>query len=332
MVRVAAAAGVWFALVASLMSSHGAPALGTEAAPPSSRDATEDALQPAMASPVVTSSAPRPADGDALAAANWWRSHAGRYPDAVPLPPLTPDEGRAAAAQHQIDYLDWLRSVGSSYCGHDLDRSIADAPEFGDRSHNVLFCDLGLDDAVEGWLRTPLHGAPFLDPGAVSVGFGTGASGSAAGFVWADRPEIEALRSDTWVYPAPGGTLASLEWWGSERPDPSVACPPLDGVANGAPVGAYLPYPATYRVTNWSLVSASGDEIETCLMSDADRLEAGDPVDPWKFVYVFPRRPLRDRTEYRISMVFTRTDGETTTPLALGWTFTAALPSTPEPS
>lgn len=237
---------------------------------------------------------------DPLQLANWWRSFGG-LTDGTSLAPLTWSAEMAASSQNHVDYLAYLRSVGSTYCGHGIDPlypPLSTAP----RGHNVLFCGMAPAAAVDGWMATPLHGGMFVDPRATSMGLGYNASsGSAAGFSWATSA------AGIGVYPAPGGVLPLLQWWGGEIPNPADACPPELGVKNGAPILTFLPPSSggsyrTYRLLGWSLSDNFGRAVPACVMSGSQTVDVGGTAGASP--YLFPKRPLVQGMGYRAMLEF----------------------------
>ncbi len=275
----------------------------------------------------------RPTNSDPLTLANWWRSLAGRYPDGAPLVPLALSPGLSETAQRHVDYLAYLRTKGSGYCGHVTD-PLYPPPDPGSRSHNVLFCGAALSAAIDGWMLTPLHGGMFVEPAQTLVGFGNSSAGSAAGFDFSQRS------TSTYTYPAPNGVMPALRWLGGETPNPSETCPPQSsGSINGPPImfspgtftftppGGGGAVPSTYyKVVGWSFTQAdTGIPVPACLMSYTTPLSSGSFASAQ--LYVFPKQPLTSGGRYRV--VF---DGDPASfidnsvvgsRLHLDWTFTA---------
>ncbi len=257
----------------------------------------------------------RPASTELLAVANWWRSFAGRYPDGSALPPLEWSSERAESAQRHVDYLAWLRTQGSSYCGHGVDDDLLPT-DSGDRGHNVLDC-YGRDGghSIDRWMETPLHGRPFVDPRVTHVGQGVNDIASAAGFVW----DHDGDPTEVFTYPANGGTMPILTWLGGEIPDPSVACPPADSWINGPPVFLFVPQPVydetvdgfTYeqfgdlRLDSWSFTDDAGSAVPACFMSGTEVMGIGESFGG---AYIFPREPLVAGRSYRALVSYTPVD------------------------
>lgn len=288
---------------------------------PHAGTATPPGFVPAQANPIPIP--PRSGIADSLQLSNWWRSFAA-YSDGAPLTPLSWSGDLASSAQNHVDYLGYLRSVGSGYCGHGTDPAFPPLNS-NPRSHNVLFCGMRPQEAIDGWMATPLHGGPFVDPTVRSLGLGwNAAGGSAAGFVWgpADGERIG-------VYPAPDGVLPLLSWWGGEVPDPTAACPPEPGVDNGAPVMLFLPgvrsnQSVDYRLISWSLQDDLGASVPACALKWVDQVPLGSNTGLKP--YLFPRRPFVQGMRYRarLSVQPVTIDGSPVgAPVDLDWHFTA---------
>ena len=279
---------------------------------------------------------PRAAIKDPLQLANWWRTFAGRYPDGAPLTPLAWDSTLAQTAQNHVDYLAYLRTVGSDYCGHSTDPAHPPLTDVS-RSHNVLFCGLGALNAIDGWVNTPLHGEFFFDTRTTTIGEGTSTAASAAGFV----KDYSSTNRDVSVFPAPNGVMPYMRWWGGETPDPSLACPPDtstgSGAVNGEPIMISLPsatvpqkgYTTPFsKVVAWSLTDSYGNTVPACMMSfdqvaPIDGVVDGNP-------YIFPKVPFVNGGSYHVTAKFRPYQSSNGVPVDFGqqqttldWSFTA---------
>lgn len=260
---------------------------------------------------------------DQLQISNWWRSFA-KFSDGTSLAPMAWSADRASSAQNHVDYLAYLRSVGSTYCGHETDP--AHPPQNAlPRNHNVLYCGMDPVPAIDGWMATPLHGGPFVDPRTNAMGLGwNAAAGSAAGFT-----EMATAEERVAMYPGPDGVLPLLRWGGREIPNPAEGCPPDPGVLNGAPVILSLPatrsgQPVTYRLLSWSLEDDVGATVPACMMNWVSQVPLQSATGPQP--YLFARRPFVQGMRYRARVSLQPLDAAAVavgSPIDLDWHFTA---------
>ena len=150
---------------------------------------------------------------------NWWRSFGGAT-DGTPLPPLVGSAALNLGPQNFVDYLMYLRTVGSSYCLHWEDPAHPRQPGVN-YDHNGLVCMQGrLADAIEAWMRVPYH-AGGLSPLLEGVGAAkatTGVNGAMA--ILYDHFDTlpPSVTNKTFVWPAPGGYMPRRSWGGGEWP------------------------------------------------------------------------------------------------------------------
>ena len=109
-----------------------------------------------FAVPVNATGVPNPPVGDDpwLASINWWRSFGGAI-DGTAMVNVTDSNATDRGPQNFVDYLMYLRRMGSGYCLHWEDPAFP-RPAGVDYLHNVLFCvPKNVSSAVEGWMTTP---------------------------------------------------------------------------------------------------------------------------------------------------------------------------------
>lgn len=239
-------------------------------------------------------------DDDWVGRANWWRSLGG-FVDGSELPPLTGSANATVGSRNQTEYLAAIRAAGSSYCGHGADP--ARPRPAGNYNHNVLFCGPdSLSSAVDGWLKTPLHGDGFLDPHTSAVGGWIADDISAAGFVDGFAAHVAA------VWPRPNGRMPVTEWLGGEIPNPAAICPPDAGVKNGQPVFVFPRDAAgarTWEVLASSITDGAGQSVQHCVLTSACVFGKGSCTSAYAGggFYLFPKRPYADASTYTVSVL-----------------------------
>ena len=222
-----------------------------------------------FAVPANATGVPNPPVGEDpwLASINWWRSFGGSI-DGTPMVDVADSSATDRGPQNFVDYLMYLRRMGSDYCLHWEDPAFP-RPVGVDYSHWVLFCGpKNLSSAVEGWMTTPYHSAglsPHVDK--VASGFGTNGVGTALALLF----QMSLILNKTYVWPKPGGYLPRQRWLGGEWPNPADVCPPVAGAitTNGQPSFVWFPRTNQYSNPQRKLVSLtasdSGGVVPMCI-------------------------------------------------------------------
>ena len=222
-----------------------------------------------FAVPVNATGVPNPPVGDDpwLASINWWRSFGGAI-DGTAMVNVTDSNATDRGPQNFVDYLMYLRRMGSGYCLHWEDPAFP-RPAGVDYLHNVLFCGpKNVSSAVEGWMTTPYHSAglsPHVNKAA--SGFGTYGASTAATLLF----NRSLILNKTYVWPKPGGYMPRQRWLGGEWPDPADVCPPVAGevTVNGQPSFVWFPRTNEYTNPQRKLVSLtasdSGGVVPMCI-------------------------------------------------------------------
>jgi uncharacterized protein YkwD len=262
---------------------------------------------------------PAPPAGDAAAAVELVNA---RYRRPLGLPDLAWSPVAAVAAVNHAEYY-----ARNGYSGHDetpgeagytgvspVDRCTAAATDDLPCSE-VAFELPDMGRAVEGWLATPFHGAPFLEQALVGLGSSRGGSvgdfptpPADGGAIWDLRADANVADAAIRAWPADGATNVPTTWWGGESPDP------LAGYA-GDPrdVGPVLFFFTPLAPLHVSLTRVSdGDAVR--LLRGGDDAGAREPtVQPQRegFGWLFAARRLAPGTRYRL--VLRREDGWTRT-------------------
>jgi len=228
-----------------------------------------------FAVPANASGVPNPPVGDDpwLASINWWRSFGGSI-DGTPMVDVADSSATDRGPQNFVDYLMYLRRMGSDYCSHWEDPAFP-RPVGVDYLHNVLFCGpKNLSSAVEGWMTTPYHSgglSPHVNRAA--SGFGTYGASTAATILF----NRSLILNKTYVWPKPGGYMPRQRWLGGEWPDPTVVCPPVAGAitTNGQPAFVWFPRTNQYSIPQRKMVSLtasdSGGVVPICIPMITDR-------------------------------------------------------------
>jgi len=222
-----------------------------------------------FAVPAIATGVPSPPVGDDpwLASINWWRSLGGSI-DGTPMVNVIDSSATDRGPQNFVDYLMYLRRMGSGYCLHWEDPAFP-RPVGVDYLHNVLFCGpKKLSLAVEGWMTTPYHSAG-LSPhtNKVASGFSTYGASTAASLLF----NRSLILNKTYVWPKPGGYMPRQRWLGGEWPDPAEVCPPVAGdiTINGQPSFVWFPRANQYSNPQRKLVSLtasdSGGVVPMCI-------------------------------------------------------------------
>ena len=222
-----------------------------------------------FAVPAIATGVPSPPVGDDpwLASINWWRSLGGSI-DGTPMVNVTDSSATDRGPQNFVDYLMYLRRMGSGYCSHWEDPAFP-RPVGVDYLHNVLFCGpKNLSSAVEGWMTTPYHSgglSPHVNRAA--SGFGTYGASTAATILF----NRSLILNKTYVWPKPGGYMPRQRWMGGEWPDPTMVCPPVAGAitTNGQPAFVWFPRTNQYSIPQRKMVSLtasdSGGVVPICI-------------------------------------------------------------------
>ena len=228
-----------------------------------------------FAVPVNATGVPNPPVGDDpwLASINWWRSFGGAI-DGTAMVNVTDSNATDRGPQNFVDYLMYLRRMGSGYCLHWEDPAFP-RPAGVEYLHNVLFCGpKNVSAAGEGWMTTPYHSAglsPHVNKAA--SGFGTYGASTAATLLF----NRSLILNKTYVWPKPGGYMPRQRWLGGEWPDPADVCPPVAGevTVNGQPSFVWFPRTNEYTNPQRKLVSLtasdSGGVVPMCIPMITDR-------------------------------------------------------------
>ena len=219
--------------------------------------------------PANATGVPIPPVGDDpwLASINWWRSFGGAI-DGTPMVNVADSSATERGPQNFVDYLMYLRRMGSDYCSHWED-PVYPRPTGVDYSHWVLYCGpKNVSSAVEGWMTTPYHSgglSPHVNRAA--SGFGTYGASTAATILF----NRSLILNKTYVWPKPGGYMPRQRWLGGEWPDPAEVCPPVAGdiTINGQPSFVWFPRTNQYSDPQRKLVSLtasdSGGVVPICI-------------------------------------------------------------------
>jgi hypothetical protein len=219
--------------------------------------------------PANATGVPNPPVGEDpwLASINWWRSFGGSI-DGTPMVDVADSSATDRGPQNFVDYLMYLRRMGSDYCLHWED-PVYPRPTGVDYSHWVLFCGpKNVSSAVEGWMTTPYHSAglsPHINKAA--SGFSTYGASTAVSLLF----QMSLILNKTYVWPKPGGYMPRQRWLGDEWPDPAEVCPPVTGAitTNGQPSFVWFPRVNQYSNPQRKLVSLtasdSGGVVPMCI-------------------------------------------------------------------
>jgi len=246
-----------------------------------------------------------------LETANWWRS-LGAATDGTPFPAVTNLPADNVGPQNHVDYLTYVWSLGSTYCGHGEDPAFPKSPGTN-YWHNVLFCSPStLTAAVDGWMNTPYHAPPLLAPNVTRIGAarGTGTMSGGPGYANAAVTAATSPITKTYLWPANGGALPRTRMMTGETPDPTAICPPLSGQPLSQPVFAWFP---TNRVFVSSTVTDDAGQVPHCALG----LATGATTNK---VTVIAKRPWTAGTTVTASLITTAVGGAD--PQTLTWSFT----------
>jgi len=219
--------------------------------------------------PANATGVPIPPVGDDpwLASINWWRSFGGAI-DGTPMVNVADSSATERGPQNFVDYLMYLRRLGSDYCSHWEDPAFP-RPAGVDYDHSGLACERkDLSSAVEAWMTTPYHSgglSPHINK--ISTGFGSYNKSTAASLLL----QQSYVFNKTYVWPKPGGYMPRQRWIGGEWPDPTVVCPPVAGAitTNGQPAFVWFPRTNQYSIPQRKMVSLtasdSGGVVPICI-------------------------------------------------------------------
>ena len=219
--------------------------------------------------PANATGVPIPPVGDDpwLASINWWRSFGGAI-DGTPMVNVADSSATERGPQNFVDYLMYLRRMGSDYCSHWEDPAFP-RPAGVDYDHSGLACERkDLSSAVEAWMTTPYHSgglSPHINK--ISTGFGSYNKSTAASLLL----QQSYVFNKTYVWPKPGGYMPRQRWIGGEWPDPTVVCPPVAGAitTNGQPAFVWFPRTNQYSIPQRKMVSLtasdSGGVVPMCI-------------------------------------------------------------------
>ena len=219
--------------------------------------------------PANATGVPNPPVGEDpwLESINWWRSFGGSI-DGTPMVNVIDSSATDRGPQNFVDYLMYLRRMGSDYCLHWED-PVYPRPTGVDYSHGVLFCGpKNVSSAVEGWMTTPYHSgglSPHVNKAA--SGFGTYGASTAVTLLF----NRSLILNKTYVWPKPGGYMPRQRWLGGEWPNPAEVCSPVTGAitTNGQPSFVWFPRTNQYSNPQRKLVSLtasdSGGVVPMCI-------------------------------------------------------------------
>ena len=222
-----------------------------------------------FAVPANATGVPNPPVGEDpwLESINWWRSFGGSI-DGTPMVNVIDSSATERGPQNFVDYLMYLRRMGSDYCSHWEDPAFPKQPGV-DYAHSGLACELNnLSAAVEAWMTTPYHSgglSPHIN--RISTGFGSYNNRTAASLLL----QQSIIFNKTYVWPKPGGYMPRQRWLGGEWPDPTVVCPPVASeiTTNGQPAFVWFPRANQYSNPQRKLVSLtasdSGGVVPICI-------------------------------------------------------------------
>ncbi|MEI7507167.1 MAG: hypothetical protein WCK23_10155 [Actinomycetes bacterium] len=283
--------------------------------------------------PANATGVPNPPVGEDpwLASINWWRSFGGSI-DGTPMVNVTDSSATDRGPQNFVDYLMYLRRMGSDYCLHWEDPAFP-RPVGVDYSHGVLFCGpKNLSSAVEGWMTTPYHSAglsPHVDK--VASGFGTYGASTALALLF----QRSLILNKTYVWPKPGGYMPRQRWLGGEWPNPADVCPPVAGAitTNGQPSFVWFPRTNQYSNPQRKLVSLTASDtsgvVPMCIPMITDYSarpylqQAATPGTVISDSPLFPQRMWKAGTA-TISLVTTDVNGADRQTLT--WSFEVLAP------
>lgn len=283
--------------------------------------------------PANATGVPNPPVGEDpwLASINWWRSFGGAI-DGTPMVNVTDSSATDRGPQNFVDYLMYLRRMGSDYCLHWEDPAFP-RPVGVDYSHGVLFCGpKNLSSAVEGWMTTPYHSgglSPHVNKAA--SGFGTYGASTALALLF----QRSLILNKTYVWPKPGGYMPRQRWLGREWPNPADVCPPVAGAitTNGQPSFVWFPRTNQYSNPQRKLVSLTASDtsgvVPMCIPMITDYSarpylqQAATPGTVISDSPLFPQRMWRAGTA-TISLVTTDVNGGDRQTLT--WSFEVLAP------
>lgn len=225
-----------------------------------------------LALPANATGVPNPPVGDDpwLELINWWRSFGGSI-DGTPMVSVTDSSATKRGPQNFVDYLMYLRRMGSDYCLHWEDPAFP-KPSGVDYDHSGLACgQKNISASVEAWMTTPYHSgglSPHVNK--ISMGFGS-YNGKTASAILLQQSNIY---NKTYVWPKPGGYMPRQRWNGGEWPNPAEVCPPIADVTNGQPSFVWFPRANQYSNPQRKLVSLtavdSGGVVPMCIPMISD--------------------------------------------------------------
>ncbi|MGD8863899.1 MAG: hypothetical protein PVI30_28045, partial [Myxococcales bacterium] len=186
-------------------------------------------------------------------------------------------------------------------------------------AYTEVFLSYGDDPAraIPGWLVTPFHRIPMLDPWTTDMGWGGGPNCDLINF----GRGTEAVADDRIsIFPHDGQVDVPTSFNGLEAPMPP---PPSGGFPSSYPVSIYA---QGMNITEHVLTKDGDDTPIEHLWLDEDAPEVGSLrsyFDTTALLYGAPFEPL---TTYRVRIAGTYAGGA----LDLEWTFTTgAAPSNP---
>ena len=286
-----------------------------------------------FAVPVNATGVPNPPVGDDpwLESINWWRSLGGSI-DGTPMVNVIDSSATDRGPQNFVDYLMYLRRMGSDYCSHWEDPAFPKQSGV-DYEHSGLACgQKNLSAAVEAWMTTPYHSgglSPHIN--RISTGFGSYNNRTAASLLL----QRSYIFNKTYVWPKPGGYMPRQRWLGGEWPDPTVVCPPIAGeiTTNGQPAFVWFPRTNQYSDPQRKLVSLtasdSGGVVPICIPMITDYStrpylqQAATPGTVISDSPLFPQRMWKAGTA-TISLVTTDVNGGDRQTLT--WSFEVLAP------
>lgn len=283
--------------------------------------------------PANATGVPNPPVGEDpwLESINWWRSFGGSI-DGTPMVNVADSSATSRGPQNFVDYLMYLRRMGSDYCSHWEDPAFPKQSGV-DYDHSGLACgQKNLSAAVEAWMTTPYHSgglSPHIN--RISTGFGSYNNRTAASLLL----QRSYIFNKTYVWPKPGGYMPRQRWLGGEWPDPTVVCPPVAGeiTTNGQPSFVWFPRANQYSDPQRKLVSLtasdSGGVVPMCIPMITDYSarpylqQAATPGTVISDSPLFPQRIWKAGTA-TISLVTTDVNGGDRQTLT--WSFEVLAP------